>query len=422
MGQPSKTVRPMTDLASATSDAVVLTPERAHLVAKMAELGPAFAQRAPAHDRDASFPHENWADLADAGFLGLCVPVEAGGLGADFVGYALVAEEMGRHCATTALTFNMHTATALLAGPIADALLAGERGRALDADEAMAAHLAITRPRLWEGMVGGRVIHSQPFSEGQAPDARSGFSTRAVPTEGGYLVTGRKIFASLSGAAHIHNVLALVDDDPRIRLLGVPADADGVEIVGEWDPIGMRGTDSRTLVMNEAFVPAHNEVLPPGMFNAMVSGFPQFYMSLTFSYLGLMRAILDATRSYLRGESGVKASRDHPIKQTGWAQLQLLYDRAQALTYRVLGEIGVDPGPAQLRRAYAATVTTMESAPEMASLALRTCGGRSLLRPGRLEQHYRDARCGATMLPWSTEELLVRLGRNDLYGDQGGPR
>ncbi|WP_419842456.1 acyl-CoA dehydrogenase family protein [Candidatus Poriferisodalis sp.] len=407
----------MSDPAGAAAEAGVLTPERAELVARMAALGPKFAERAPTHDRDASFPHENWEDLAGAGFLGLCVPAHAGGLGADFVGYALVAEEMGRHCATTALTFNMHTATALLAGPIADALLAGGRGTALDPDGTMAAHLDATRPGLWEGMVYGRMIHSQPFSEGQAPGARSGFSTRAVPTDGGYLVTGRKIFASLSGAAHVHNVLALVDGDPRLRLLGVPAGADGVEIVGDWDPIGMRGTDSRTLVMDEVFVPAANEVLPPGMFNAMISGFPQFYMSLTFSYLGLMRAILDTTRTYLRGESGVKAARDHPIKQTGWAQLQLLYDRAQSLTYRVLGEIGADPTPQQLRRAHAATITTMESAPEMASLALRTCGGRSLLRPGRLEQHYRDARCGATMLPWSVEELLVRLGRNGLYDE-----
>ena len=397
----------------------VLTPERAELVAKMTEIGPAFAERAPSYDRDASFPHENWADLADAGFLGLCVPKEAGGLGADFVGYALVAEEMGRHCATTALTFNMHTATALLAGPISEALLAGERGKALDPDGAMAARLEANRPGLWHGMVHDGTIHSQPFSEGQAPGARAGFSTVAVPTDGGYVVTGRKIFASLSGAAHRHNVLAVVEGDPHLRLLGVPADSEGVEIVGDWDPIGMRGTDSRTLLMDNVFVPAANEVLPPGMFNAMVSRFPQFYMSLTFSYLGLMRAILDATRAYLRGESGVKASRDHPIKQTGWAQLQLIYDRAQSLTYRVLSEICADPDPEQLRRAHVATITTMESAPEMASLALRTCGGRSLLRPGRLEQHYRDARCGATMLPWSTEELLVRLGRNGLYDADG---
>ncbi|WP_428116098.1 acyl-CoA dehydrogenase family protein [Candidatus Poriferisodalis sp.] len=397
----------------------LLTPERAELVAKMAELGPAFAERAPKYDRDASFPHENWADLADAGFLGLCVPTEAGGLGTDFVGYALVAEEMGRHCATTALTFNMHTATALLAGPIAESLLAGPNGRALDPDGQMSAHLEANRPQLWHGMISERVIHSQPFSEGQAPGARSGLSTTAVRTDGGYVVTGRKIFASLSGAAHRHNVLAVVEGDPRIRLLGVPADSDGVEIVGDWDPLGMRGTDSRTLLMDNVFVPAANEVLPPGMFNAMVSRFPQFYMSLSFSYLGLMRAILDTTRTYLRGESGVKASRDHPIKQTGWAQLQLIYDRAQALTYRVLTEVCADPDPEQLRRAQVATVTTMESAPEMASLALRTCGGRSLLRPGRLEQHYRDARCGATMLPWSTEELLVRLGRNGLYDPDG---
>jgi hypothetical protein len=44
-----------------------------------------------------------------------------------------------------------------------------------------------------------------------------------------------------------------------------------------------------------------------------------------------------------------------------------------------------------------------------------------LLRPNKLEQHYRDARCGATMLPWSVEVCLERLGRSGLYDDVEGP-
>ena len=104
----------------------ILTPERVELVERMAALGPSFAVRADAHDRDATFPTQNWADLRDAGLLGLCIPVADGGLGGDFVAYALVSEELGRHCATTALTFNMHTATTILVGQIADDLdLAG---------------------------------------------------------------------------------------------------------------------------------------------------------------------------------------------------------------------------------------------------------------------------------------------------------
>ena len=76
-------------------------------------------------------------------------------------------------------------------------------------------------------------------------------------------MTGRKIFASLSGAANRYNVTCQVPGEPFIRLLSIPAEADGIEIVGDWDPLGMRGTVSRTLLFTDVFVPEENEVLPP---------------------------------------------------------------------------------------------------------------------------------------------------------------
>ena len=395
-------------LVGASTD--ILTPERAALVERMAALGPRFAERAEAHDRDATFPTQNWADLRDAGLLGLCIPAADGGLGGDFVAYALVSEELGRHCATTALTFNMHTATTILVGQIADDL---------DLTAAERSLLAERRAELRRRIVADGTIHSQPFSEGAAAGATAGYSTRAMPADGGYRVTGRKIFASLSGAADIHNVVCLVPGDERIRFMGVPADAPGATIEGDWDPLGMRGTDSRTLVLDEAVVPESNEWLPPGAFDQAATRWPYFYMTLSFAYLGLMRGVLDATAAYLRGDGGGgRARRDHPIKQQGWAQMNLIYDRAQSLTYRVLAECGVDPGADQVRRAWSSVVTVMEGAPAVASLGLQVCGGRSMLRPSYLEQAYRDARCGAAMLPWSVEVCLERLGRTGLYPEQ----
>jgi alkylation response protein AidB-like acyl-CoA dehydrogenase len=96
----------------------------------------------------------------------------------------------------------------------------------------------------------------------------------------------------------------------------------------------------------------------------------------------------------------------------------LAHERAEALLRRVVDEAGPDPTPEQLRRAWTAQVTVMETAPEVASLAIRVCGGRSLLRPQALERIYRDARCGATMLPWSVETCLDRLGRAGLFDDE----
>jgi len=396
---------PPADLATSSA---LLTPERAGVVERVRALGPSLAGRAAQYDRDAAFPFENWSEMAAAGLLGICIPKTAGGLGADFVGYALAAEELGRHCAATALTFNMHVCTTLLVGQIADDMELSGQERSL---------VESRREQLWKGIVEHGHIHSQPFSEGIAAGATEGYSTTAVPGDGGYRVTGRKIFASLSGAADVHNIVCIVAGDPRVRLLGVAARSEGLRIDGTWDPLGMRATDSRNLVLEDVFVPAEREWIPAGMFEQAAARWPYFFMTLSFAYLGLMGAIMDSTSEYLIGDAGAGARRSNPIKQQGWADMNLIYDRAQALCYRVLGESGVDPGPAAVRRAWSSMITTMDGAPQLASLALRVCGGRALLRPSRLEQFYRDARCGAAMLPWSMEVCLERLGRASLFDD-----
>lgn len=378
------------------------TPARMRIVDKMAELGPRFAERADAVDRDAVFPYENWDDMKAAGLLGIVIPESHGGLGGDFVAYALASEELGRHCATTGLTFNMHVATTLLVGEVAGSL-------GLNDDDQT--FLDARRETLWRGVIDDHHIHSQPFSEGISAGATSGYATRAEPVDGGYLVSGKKIFASLSGASTFHNVLCQVEGDDRLRLLGVPHEGAGVEIQGDWDPLGMRGTDSRNLVMDKVFVPAEHEWLPPGTFNQAADRWPYFFLTLSFSYLGMMRGILDFTEDYLR----TGGRRDHQIKQQGWAAMNIRYEQAQALCYRVLADTGVDPSPEKISRAWASLVTTMEGAPEMASTAVRVCGGRSMLRPSYIERAYRDARCGATMLPWSVDVCLERLGTTRLY-------
>lgn len=381
---------------------------RQQLVARAAEMGTSFAGRATKYDAEASFPYDDFAELRDAGFLALCVPEHFGGLGADFATYCRVANEIGRHAPATALAFNMHCVTMLLAGQIADDLTWTDGERQILEDR---------RRVLYAGVVEQGTLHSQPFSEGNAPGATAGFSTRAEPVEGGYRISGRKIFASLSEAADVHNIVAMVPGDHRVRFLGLPADADGVHIEGDWDPVGMRATLSRTLVFDNVFVPLANEWLPPGGFDQAATRWPHFYLTLSFSYLGLMRGVLDHTLAYLL-RSG---RQDHPIKQQGWAQLQLRYEQALALQHAAVDEAGVDPTPDQLRRAWTSLITVMEGAPDMASTALRVAGGRALLKPEPLERLYRDARCGATMLPWSVEVCLERLGRFGLTDESEAP-
>ncbi len=386
---------------------------RDDLVGRVRAMGPTIAQRAVRYDLQASFPFENFADFRANGVLMATVPARYGGAGASYADYVRVSEEVGRYCGATALTFNMHNATMLWCGEIADHLdmTPGERER----------H-EVTRTEMYRQVVEEGKIHSQPFSEGLAPGATAGVSTRAVPVDGGWLVTGRKIFASLSGAADYYNVTCQCPGEEEIRLLGVPADAEGVQIVDDWDPLGMRGTVSRTLLMQDAFVPQRNEWMPAGAYNQAALRYPWMFLSLTPSYLGLTGGILDVTAQYLRGElpgQVAGARRDHPIKQHGWAEMQLLHQQSRALLYHAIDHATVDPTEEQLVTGWAAAVTVMENAAAVASKAIRVCGGQSMQKNLPLERMYRDSRLGSTMLPWSAEVCLERLGRARLYPEGG---
>lgn len=382
---------------------------RDELVARVRRLGPAMLERATVYDREARFPTENFADFREAGLLGLCIPTRYGGLGASYADYVRVSEEIGRYCGATGLTFNMHNATMLWCGQVSDLLDLTPEQRER--------HEAI-RTEMYRGVIEHGRIHSQPFSEGLAPGATAGVATKAVPVDGGWRVTGRKIFASLSGSADFYNVTCQVPGEDEIRLLGVPADGDGITLLDDWDPLGMRGTVSRTLLMQDVFVPHDHEWMPAGTYNQAATRYPWLFLSLTPSYLGLTGGVLDATAAYLRGELPGQVAgsrRDHPIKQHGWAQMQLRHEQSRALLYRAIDEAVLDPTEQQLVTGWAAAITVMEHAAEVASTAIRVCGGQSTFRTLHLERLYRDARLGSTMLPWSAEVCMERLGRARLY-------
>lgn len=401
-----------------------LSPQQRELIERAAILGrEKFAARAARWDREASFPFENYADLRDAGLLGICVPKEHGGLGADFATYVMVAAELGRHCGSTALSFNMHVCSTMWAGFIADALDMSREQRQ-DHERNRAMHFARV---IDEGKV-----YSQPFSEGGAAAAgKAPWGTRALKVDGGYRVTGKKIFASLSGAADYYGVLCTrerraVDRNDgsaggTVRdslYLAVPADAPGVAVSGDWDPLGMRGTVSRTLTFEDVFVPDDARLMPEGLYFQAASRYPHMFATLSPTYMGIAQAAYDFTVSYLRGEvpgTPPVKRRMYPTKQIAVAQMRITLEQTRALFLQTAREARVDPDKDARMRLYAAHYSIMENANAITALAIRTCGGQSMLKSLPLERLYRDSRCGSLMLPWTAELCLDRLGRECLY-------
>lgn len=372
-----------------------------------------FIGRAEKYDVEASFPFENYDDMRDAGILAMTVPKSLGGLGVEYADYAVLAAEMGRWCGATALTYNMHACTPLWTGHIADDL---------DMPAADRKQHKKNRELHFSRIVEKGAIFAQPFSEGSAAAAgKAPFGTLAAKVDGGWLLNGKKIFASLSGAADYYGVLCTEDKaDRSVRdtlFMAVPADAEGISVVGPWDPVGMRGTVSRTLLIENVFIPDEQMLLPKGVYYQAARRWPHMFLTLCPTYMGLAQAAYDFTVAYLRGDiEGIPVKRRmYPTKQITVADMWIKLQQTWAIFKQATSEARVDPSKEDRLRAYAAQYSVMENANEMCRLAIRTCGGQSMLKSLPLERLYRDSRLGSLMLPWTAELCLDRLGRETLY-------
>ena len=366
-----------------------------------------FAPRAAQHDREATFPFEDYADLHTAGLLGLCVPGRYGGLGADFETYCLVAEQIAGGNASTALTYNMHALTMLMMGHFAKDLELPPDVRARHEQLSARRYREVVERGVFYGQP-----HSEPVEAGNADQLQVGgrrFGTRAERVDGGYRVNGRKFFVSLAGAATYYATPALlVADGPweeRTLYLEIPRDAPGVQVSGEWDPLGMRGTVSRDLTLTDVFVPADAEILPPGVFGAFYQRYPHLFVGFSATFLGLMQAAYDFTIAYLTGKvpgapglQGAAPARGHAV-----AEMLFTLEGARALFYRAISEERLDPPVESVQRARAAHVAIQRAAVELTGEAIRVCGGRAMLKRYPLERYYRDARASAVMRPWSQD-------------------
>jgi len=395
-----------------------LTEKQSKLTALVRKLGQEkFSQRAAKYDREAIFPTENYKDFFESGLSGICIPESSGGVGADFKTYMLTAAEIGRYCGSTALTFNMHVSSCLWSGYLIDNFELTPKQRE---------EHNVIRKIHYQRILKDGAIYAQPFSEGgDAAAGSKAFGTTALKVDGGWLVNGKKIFASLSGHANYYGALCTElyakNDKPdraNTMYIAVPADSVGVSVEGDWDPLGMRGTVSRNLIFKDVFVPENAKLMPSGIYFKAAKRWPHMFMTLTPAYMGLAQAAYDFTIKYLRGEmpgTPPVKRRMYPTKQIAVAEMKIMLEQTKALWFQAISEAGPNPTRDSLLRAWTAQYTVMENCNKIAQLAIRTCGGQSMLKSLHLERIYRDSRCGSLMLPWTSELCLDMLGKGALY-------
>ncbi|WP_018217444.1 acyl-CoA dehydrogenase family protein [Salinispora vitiensis] len=367
-------------------------------------LAPRFAARAADHDRDGTFPADDFRDLREAGLFGLMVPRELGGLGATFGEYAAVATELARGNGATALVFNMHASVTGALGAVNEEL-AETLGLP---DGALAA-----RDRLLRAAADGS-WYAVAMSERGAGARLSQLSTVYEPVADGWRLKGSKTFCSGAGHADGYLVAARSAADPSVVSQFLVPAGDGLAVEETWDSLGMRSTSSHDLHL-EVTVPADRLLGGVEGLALVVAQLMPHWLVASYAavYVGVARAAIDAAAEHLNARElgGLPAVR----ARLGRA------DAAVAAADLVVAEAArrVDeaPGDAETNRwVWRAKLLAGTTAADVAASVLEAAGTGATRRGHPLERLYRDARCGS-LHPATSDVCADWLGIAVLGGD-----
>jgi alkylation response protein AidB-like acyl-CoA dehydrogenase len=385
--------------AKSTATSQVKLSHEPDLVARARELAAGFAERAPAHDREASFPFENFQELSEAGLLALTVPAALGGVGAGATEAARILGIVGKADPSTALVLSMHYIN----------------------------HLVMARSERWPGRLarklaketvdGIALINALRVEPELGSPARGGLpATIARRTETAWRLTGRKIYSTGAPILKWYAVWARTDErDLRVGQFLVPAGLPGTRIVETWDHLGLRASGSHDVILEDVAVPLDHEIdvrkpeewRGPDVTQAAVQAV--FRGSI---YDGIARAARDWLIGFLRER--VPASLGAPLATLPRAQEILGAMQARlAVNARLIASFAgdFDDGVAlSVSEANVIKLTVTNNAVAVVEDALSLTSNHGLSRANPLERHYRDVLCGRVHTP-QDDSIRVSLGR-----------
>jgi len=368
-------------------DALVTDLPKTDWIALADQVGQEIAAAAALHDAEESFVEEGFRALKTAGFFKALVPAELGGAGADYRMMCDAIRRLGTYCGSTALAFSMHS------------------------------HLVAVPAWRWR--------HEQAPVEGllkrvAAEDLvliSSGGSDwlpsngQAVKVEGGFRITARKVFSSGCQMGDLLVTSAVHDDPekgPTVLHFAVPFKAEGVRRLDTWHVMGMRGTGSHDVMLENVFVPDAAIVArrEPGKWHMLfhhifVLAFPLVYAA----YVGVAEGARARALQIARRKPGshaltVLAGRMENAFMAAEMSLDRMIRIAETET----------PGPARTSRAAIAHTLTAKAAVETVERAMELVGGASFFRDLGLERAFRDVQ-GARFHPLQEMPQLELTGR-----------
>jgi alkylation response protein AidB-like acyl-CoA dehydrogenase len=363
-----------------------------------------FDERAPMYDREHRFFTEDFEELQASGYLNAATPVEYGGRGLSFAEVQNLQRRLAYVAPATALAVNMHF---YWVGVARSLLEAGDR----------------SLEWMLQASADGEVFAAGHGEAGNdLPLLLS--TTKAERVDGGWEITGHKIFGSLSPVwtfLGFHAMDTSNPEAPQIIHGFVPRDAERYRIEQTWDVLGMRATESNDTIFDHTFVPDKyvGLVTPAGFagvgpFHVAIYGWGLLGFATIYASIA-QRAYDETVRSVHRRTSlGLTRSMAyHPEVQHEVAEMRIALESVEGYLGRTIDDWsnGVDHGMDWPLKIVSAKYFAVTQAWKVVDTALDLSGGAGIFTRNRMEQLFRDARLGRIHPASSalTHELVAKL-------------
>jgi alkylation response protein AidB-like acyl-CoA dehydrogenase len=359
------------------------------------EIAAEIAPLAARHDADESFVVHGYQKLKDAGLFKACVPVEFGGGGAGVADVCGVIRRLAPACGSTALAFSMHTH-----------LVATAAWRFK--------HQSAPTDGLLKRVAAENLIL---VSSGGSDWLKS--AGAAVKTEGGFLITARKIFSSGCPMGDMLMTSAVYEDPqagPTVLHFGVPLKAKGVTILDTWRVMGMRGTGSHDIELKDVFV------ADAGIAGRRAQGkwHPLFHTISMIAFPIIYSAYVGVAEG-ARAKALVMARKkvDDNLPYLAGEMENAFAGATMALADMIANAEAGQPGPETTSRTMIGRQLAGQGAIRTVERAMEVAGGASFYRDTGLERAFRDVQ-GARFHPLQEKPQLRYTGRVALGWDIDG--
>ena len=353
-----------------------LTDEQLMIQAMVREFSrKVVAPEAAERDQSKEFPAQILKKMGELGFMGMMIPPEYGGEGADTISYVLALSEIAYSCASTAVVMSVHNSI------VCESIF----------------HFGTEdqKQRYLKPLTAGKIIGAFALTEPHAGSDPVAQTTTAVRDGNSYVINGIKRFISTGKNAGLVIVTAKTDETLRhkgISAFIIPRKTPGLIVGRTEDKLGLRASDTTDLIFEDCRIPAENLLGQEGDgFKIVMKGLDSGRIGIAAQSVGVAQAALDAAVKYAkeRDQFGQKISKFQGLR---WIIADMATEIEAARQLMLSAASMKDRGEKYTAQASMAKLFASEMVNRITAKALQMHGGYGFIKDYPVERFFRDAR------------------------------